>query len=51
MNWPGAELIYERLKAMPQQFIETAYKISLSMAEETGDSVWKQVLLDFHKDL
>ena len=47
MNWPGADLIYERLKSMPIQYIETAYNICLAMADRTGDSVWKKVLIDF----
>ena len=50
MNWPGAELIYERLKRMPIEQLEIAYKISLSMAESTGDTVWKEVLIDFWND-
>lgn len=51
MNWPGADIVYERLKSMPIQHIETAYKISLSIAERTDDVVWKRVLIDFYKDL
>ena len=50
MNWPGAELIYERLKRMSVEQLETAYKISLSMADRTGDVVWKRVLIDFWDD-
>lgn len=50
MNWPGAELIYERLKRMSVDQLETAYKISLSIAESTGDIVWKKVLIDFWND-
>ena len=51
MNWPGAELIYERLKKMPMQDIEIAYKISLSMADRTQDVVWKKVLIDFWNNI
>ena len=50
MNWPGAELIYERLKRMSVEQLETAYKISLSMAESTGDIVWKKILIYFWND-
>lgn len=51
MNWPGAEIIYERLKMMPKENIKTCYDICIAKAEITGDSVWKSVLLDFYKDL
>lgn len=51
MNWPGADIVYERLMNMPIHHIETAYSISLSMAERTGDIVWKRVLVDFYKCL
>ena len=51
MNWPGAEHIYERLKKMPMQDIEIAYKISLSMADRTQDVVWKKVLIDFWNNI
>lgn len=46
LNWPGAYLIYERLKTMPEQFTEDAYSICLSTAEQTDDYTWKQVLED-----
>ncbi len=51
MNWPGADIVYERLKKMPIKCIETAYRICLSLAEHTEDIAWKKVLLDFYKDL
>ena len=51
MNWPGADIIYERLRNMPIQSIQSAYNISLSMAEHTGDLVWKKILIDFRNDL
>ena len=47
MNWPGAYLIYDRLKKMPFQFISTAYDISLSIAKQMKDVSWRQVLDDF----
>ena len=49
MNWPGAEIIYDRLKAMPEQFIELAYKMSLDIANGTDDYSWKLILEDFKK--
>lgn len=51
MNWPGSEIVYERLQRMPIQLIETDYKICLSLAERTGDTIWKNVLVDLYKDL
>jgi hypothetical protein len=51
MTWPGADLIYERLKRMPKESIEFAYNACLSMAAQTEDLVWKKVLLDFWNDL
>lgn len=50
MNWPGAEIIYERLKMIPEQKIKASYDICLAKAELTEDSVWKSVLLDFYND-
>lgn len=50
MNWPGAELIYERLKRMPMHYIKTAYTICLSKADCTGDVTWKKILINFWND-
>ena len=50
MNWPGAELIYERLKRMPMHYIKTAYTICLSKADYTGDVTWKKILINFWND-
>lgn len=50
MNWPGADIIYKRLKMIPKQNIKIYYDICLSKADSTGDSVWKEVLIDFYKD-
>lgn len=50
LNWPGAYLIYDRLKAVPSKDIEIHYNISLLSAEETDDRTWKQVLLEFKRD-
>lgn len=51
MNWPGAYLIYDRLKIMPKEFTDMAYKISLSAAVETGDTMWEYALRDFENDI
>lgn len=51
MNWPGAEIIYERLKMIPEQKIKASYDICFAKAELTEDSVWKSVLLDFYNEM
>lgn len=51
MNWPGAEIIYERLKMNPEQKIKASYDICFAKAELTEDAVWKNVLLDFYNDM
>lgn len=48
MNWPGADLVYERLQSMPRHYIDIAYKISLQTADKTNDLCWKNVLVDFY---
>ena len=50
MNWPGAELIYDRLKIMPEEFVDTAYKICLSIAIKEEDTCWEQVLIELKND-
>ena len=50
MNWPGADIIYNRLKHMPIEQIEMAYRFCLSLAEQTEDMVWKRVLVDFYNN-
>ena len=50
MNWPGAWLIYDRLKMMPAKDIEVPFNISLSLADKYNDSLWKQALMDFKKE-
>lgn len=51
MNWPGADIIYDRLKQIPIQHIEDTYSLCSSIAERTNDSVWKEVLTYFYNDL
>ena len=50
MNWPGAEIIYERLKSMPFEFVKIDYDICLQMSEQSRDEVWNRVLLNFVKE-
>lgn len=49
MNWPGADLVYERLQKMSKNDIKCAYNICLTMAHETNDRSWQQSLEDFWK--
>lgn len=51
MNWPGADIIYGRLREMPFELIKAEYGICLSSAKKSGDSVWEKVLSDFAEDL
>ena len=50
MNWPGAYVIYDRLKIIPAKDIKQSFDISLSLANQYNDFVWKQVLVDFRAD-
>ena len=50
MNWPGAEIIYKRLLSFSADKIRIPYELSVKVAEETNDEVWKEVLLDFWRD-
>lgn len=50
MNWPGAYIIYDRLKVIPAKDIKLSFDISLSLAEQHNDFPWKQALMDFKKD-
>lgn len=47
MNWPGAYLIYDRLKLMPMQITEKAYQFCFETAKKTNDIPWMESLNDF----
>lgn len=51
MNWPGADIIYDRLLQMPFSLIEDAYNFSCSRAERNNDNPWLMALRDFKKDV
>ena len=51
LNWPGALIIYERLKKMPFTSIEFAYKHSRIKAEQTNDTCWLGCLEDLCEDM
>lgn len=50
MNWPGAMLIYDRLKKMPENLWQLAYSVCLNQAICTDDDCWKETLDDFLKN-
>lgn len=50
MNWPGAELIYNRLLRVDLADLAPAYQYSLSVAKQTQDRAWEAALNDFWKD-
>lgn len=51
MNWPGADLIFQRLQELPLELLQLPYDISCKLAHRTNDTVWLSVLDDFAKHL
>ena len=51
MNWPGAYIIYNRLKDIPFENLETAYSIAQKIAIRTDDFSWKLALKEFKQDV
>ena len=51
LNWPGALIIYKRLKKMPFACIEFAYKHSRIKAKQTNDTCWLGCLDDLYEDM
>ena len=49
MNWPGANIIFNRLLQMPFDMLELPYKTVYKMAEKNDDIIWITVLQDFTK--
>lgn len=50
MNWPGADIIYNRLLDFTIEEIEMCYRFSLNKARQTDDYPWYNCLLNFWKD-
>lgn len=44
INWPGAELIYQRLKRIPYEKISIYLDISEKLAKESNDTPWMRSL-------
>ena len=51
MNWPGSELIYNRLLEFPISEIEHPLKVCLSLANNSNDIPWVSALTAFESDL
>ena len=49
MNWPGADIIYTRLKNMSHDKIQFAYSLSIMRAIKLDDRVWLEVLETFNQ--
>ena len=47
LNWPGSEIILERLAKMPKTLTEEALKYSKSRAEKDQDEMWLVRLKEF----
>ena len=44
MNWPGAEVIFERLSRIPYAEIEAMVECSISWAKQENDKYWLSTL-------
>lgn len=47
MNWPGADIIFDRLLCVKDKGMVDALNYSLCIAKQTNDTVWYRVLVDF----
>ena len=47
LNWPGAEIILNRLAKMPKALTEETLKFSKSRAENEHDKMWLEWLKEF----
>lgn len=50
MNWPGAELIYKRIKLMPSTLVCHNFSYCLKIAIQTEDNPWIGSLRSFAND-
>ena len=49
MNWPGAEIIFERLTNFPFSELEKIYQFSRLRAQRANDEFWLATLDDLEK--
>lgn len=47
MNWPGAQIIWDRLLKMPANMISSAFQYSLKKAQALDDAPWQLCLSAF----
>ena len=47
MNWPGADLVFDRLLLASAEYLVPAYKHSVLIAKQTKDYAWEMALTDF----
>ena len=50
MNWPGAELIYDRLIKVKDPQLSNAYHLSIKIAKQSKDVIWEEILNGFQSD-
>lgn len=50
MCWPGADIIYDRLKKMTSEHKKHMFDYCLNIAKKTNDKPWEESLLSFMKD-
>ena len=50
MNWPGAELIYDRLIKVKDPELSYAYHLSIKIAKQSKDVMWEEILNGFQSD-
>ena len=49
-NWPGAEIMFNRLLDMPIDILNKPYRYSLKQAKTRNDVPWELCLLDFQEE-
>ena len=49
-NWPGADIMFNRLLDIPIESLQGAYRYSLEQAKARNDVPWELCLLDFQEE-
>ena len=50
MNWPGAELMYERLEGLEEGYVDRDIENAMKWAQEDGRRMWLRALWGLKKD-
>jgi hypothetical protein len=50
INWPGAEIIFDRLLSMPIDVLKFPYQYSLDQAKSRKDVPWEMCLINFQME-